>query len=248
MGKCFEQLSDERRAIITYNKLNSLYPSETSGFYQIGKLFYKKNDNDIAWENFNKIITINPLNYKSHTYLALIAKIDKLDPSKEAVVLEHLRQAKDEAVHDKKFKVIINQTFAQIYEDKGNIDLAVKYYYILHNLNPDEIDFLLHLANLHLQKKKYVTALNLYLRAFKIDPNHSLVLNQSANLYAYLSKYEEAIFFFELLLNKEPSNIEVILTLGKLYRDKVDDCDLAIQTFSKGIDLQSENLAYYEVL
>ena len=247
IGKTFEKLKDERKAIITYNKLNSMYIGETIGYYQIGKLFFKKGENDIAADNFNRVITIDPLNYKSHVYLSLIYRFDKLDSKKMETILYHLHQAKDETLHNRKFKIMINQNFAEIYEEEKNYDLAIKYYMIVLNLQPNNIDFLLRLADLHLKKKKYVTALNNYLDVHSIDPRLVFAINQVANLYAYLSKYEESIRFFKLLLEEEPDNLEIILLLGQIHRDKLGQLDKAIKVFQTGIGMEGCCLAFYEV-
>ena len=247
MGKTFEKIGDERKAIITYNKLNSLYPAETIGFYQIGKLFYKKGDFDIACDNFSRIITIDPLHYKSHVYLAIIRRLDRHDHKKVELVLSHLHQAKEEALDNNKFRIMINLNFAEIYEEQMNYDLSIKYYYVVNGLQSNNIDILVHLADLHLKKQKYVTALNLYLTVHQTSPHMSFAMNQIANLYAYLSKYEEAIRYFELILNHEPQNMHIILTLGRLLRDKVGKLEEAKKTFERGINLENSHLIFYEV-
>jgi tetratricopeptide (TPR) repeat protein len=247
LGKTFEKMDDQRKAIITYNKLNSLYPEETIGMYQIGKLFFKKGDLDIAHENFARIITIDPLHFKSHVYLALILRVDKIDQKRLEEILGHLHQAKEEAGDNRKFKVLIHQNFAELYQEQGNIDLALKYYSTVRSLQPNQTDVLLHLADLQLKKKRFVTSLNLYLEAHKLDPRLLFPLHQIANLYSFLSKYDRAVHFFELILQEEPDNVPIILTLGRVIRDKMNRPAASLPIFQKGFQSEFSQLILFEV-
>lgn len=233
--------------MITYNKLSNLFPNDTVGYYQIGKLFFRRGDYDIAHDNFLKIITIDPLQYKSHVYLAIIYRVEAGSQKNLDDILGHLHQAKDEAANNRKFKILIYKNFAEIFEEQNNVELAIKYYTIVNGLQPENTDYLLHLADLHLKKKKYVTALNLYLTAHGQRPNNTFILNQIANLYAYMSKYESAVQFFRLLIAEEPDNLTVIITLGQVLRDKMGRYEEAIEVFRKGIECEGSHLALYEV-
>lgn len=240
-------MDDQRKAIITYNKLNSLYSEETIGMYQIGKLFFRKGDYDIAHENFSRIITIDPLHYKSHVYLALILRLEKMDQKRLEEILGHLHQAKEEAGDNRKFKVLIHQNFAELYQEQGNVDLALKYYSTVRSLQPENADVLLHLADLQLKKKRFVTSLNLYLEAHKLSPHLLFPLHQIANLYSFLSKYDRAVHFFELILVEEPENVPVVLTLGRVIRDKMNRPAASLAIFQRGLDSEFEQLVLFEV-
>jgi tetratricopeptide (TPR) repeat protein len=235
LGKTFERMKDEKKALITYNKLSILYPNEVAGIYHVAKLFFKRGDIDLSEEKFAQIITIDPLNAKSHVYLARVLMQQKNKKSDEInAIIFHLNQGLEYIKENKKFELIIFRHFAELYDSIDSLDLAIKNYEQAMKLDPNSHQYYLaRLSEVYLRKNKYVSALNTYLKLFKMDRENIEVISQIAMLYAYMSNYENAVKFFNFALTIEPTNYRANLMLGRLYREKFHQHGLALETFDK---------------
>lgn len=235
LGKTFEKLKEEKKALITYNKLSLLYSNEVVGIYRVAKLFYKRGEFDLSKEKFAQIITIEPLNAKSHVYLARVLMQQKRKTPEEInAIIFHLNQGLEYLKDIPKFELIIYHHFAELYDSLDNLDLAIKNYEQAIKLeSASQHYYLARLSEVYLRKNKYVSALNTYLKLFKMDRQNIEVISQIAMLYAYMSKYENAVKFFNYVLTIEPNNYRANLMLGRLYREKFHQHGLALESFGK---------------
>jgi tetratricopeptide (TPR) repeat protein len=250
LGKTFEKLGEDKKALITYNKLSTLYPNEVSGLYRVAKLFYEKAEMDLAKEKFAQIITIDPLNAKSHVYLAMVIMGQKEKSTDDVnAIIYHLNQGKEYLKESKKFEIIIYKNFAELYDNLDNLDLAILNYELTIKLETEENShyYLAKLAEVYLRKKKYISALNIYLKLFKVDRTNISVISQIAMIYAYSSKYEDAAKFFNFALTIEPLDFKANLMLGRLYREKFHQHSLALEIFHKIVNINPKEKSLFEV-
>lgn len=107
---------------------------------------------------------------------------------------------------------------ASIYEEKGEYDLAIREGEEAVKMDSRNLKALIALGNSHLQKGSYDTAERYYKKALKIEPKNGAILNNTAMLYLFTGRLEEALRLArEAISSNSPHVGHYYDTLGKVY-------------------------------
>lgn len=87
---------------------------------------------------------------------------------------------------------------------------------------PDNITYLLFLANIFVQQEKIEEAVNLYEEILKLDPENEPVNTRLGLLYSHLGEYDTAEQIFRDLLTRNPKSYFTTLSLARLLNQKVE--------------------------
>ncbi len=134
-----------------------------------------------------------------------------------------------------------------IYEGKEKNEEAISLYKKVYDLNPEQEDNILRLANLLVKVGRKEEAIPLYEKAVEINPENSAAQAILEKLYAQFGQIEERIKTLEKLHQSKPRDTEVALKLGKAY-DKVGKYTKAVKILQELIKLDDRNYKAYSYL
>lgn len=115
------------------------------------------------------------------------------------------------------------------------------------------VDDYLFLGNNYLNLGENQLALEAFLKALKINPEHDIAALNTANTYLTLGEYKKAEDIYWALIDKNPKNIEPYLKLGELYQKYSSLRGNPESILQKGVENNPENYnlifalsSYYE--
>ncbi len=131
-------------------------------------------------------------------------------------------------------------TLARLYLNKGELDLAEKECnLVLTQIEPDNLQAMLLLSTIHVQKKKYDEAIVSLKQILEKKPDHFKALQMLCSGYIEKEEIQKAILLLEQALPDNPKELS-LYTLGTLYID-TENYDKAILTYKQGIENFPEN-------
>ncbi len=94
-------------------------------------------------------------------------------------------------------------------------------------VNPDNIDVLIHATNFYIDKKDFAQAVSTIESAIKLDPSNKLLHYNAGALYESMEKFDEAEAAFKKTLSLDPAYTDAKYSLGVFY-------------FNRGAELNNE--------
>ena len=250
IAKVLEKSGQYDKALITYQKFNSTFANQKKGLYKAAKINYKQGDYETAEDLFTKILRDDPLNMKATVYigLTLLKNSPEFDEHIKNKIVSYLTKALESHELDIKYEVIIREALSELYEFSDQIDLAIKSQKAVLKLVPKDTKQILRLTKLLISAKRYSEAISIYISIVNQNPDDLNLVNKLGSLYAYLGDHRKAIKMFVIVRTKEPKNFTANYILGKIYRDKMDSVNQAINCFETILDNDDGYKAYYEVI
>ena len=126
----------------------------------------------------------------------------------------------------------------------GNTDIGILYLQKAINFNPNEINFIINLANGLIESNRANEALNYLEAAEKLKPNLINVLYNKARALKALNKFTDAILYLDKCLEIDQENYLVLVDYGFLH-NLTSNYFLAIESYSKAIEVNSKNFMTY---
>lgn len=83
-------------------------------------------------------------------------------------------------------------------------------------------------------------AYDLSRKAYEIAPDTMIVLENYATMSMANNKYNEAETVYQRILEKDPTNAEVLFQLGNIYRVR-DDTTVAVDYYSRALEIDKDN-------
>ncbi|RME64017.1 MAG: tetratricopeptide repeat protein [Caldilineae bacterium] len=108
---------------------------------------------------------------------------------------------------------------AEIHREAGEFAAAIAAYERAAQLEPDNADPLVAIADLYMTDRRIEKALDAAQRAVQADPENVDALNVYARSLDWLGQYETAINFAFDALDLEPDNPTTLAILGEIYSD-----------------------------
>jgi tetratricopeptide (TPR) repeat protein len=110
---------------------------------------------------------------------------------------------------------IVNDNIVKGYDNlvNGNYSESSKYYDIVLEVQPENIDALINKGNLSFFQKNYLETLKFLDKAIEINPEHSILWANNAEALEEMGTYNEAITCFEKV-------IEIFLNVIPVLRQK----------------------------
>ena len=130
--------------------------------------------------------------------------------------------------------------------DRGAYEIAIQEYEKALELAPENVDILVNLGAVCLQKRRVDKAIDYFSRALTIDPNNSMALYDIGKAYMYKQDYRLGYLAFQQASNLLPEDLEIkqlmiecLRSLGK-YKDAVALMLQNIDKFSGNLDALME--------
>ncbi len=105
---------------------------------------------------------------------------------------------------------------------------------------PERYESLINASVLAHQLGRNEEAYELSKKAYDIDSNTVLVMEQYASMCMVNNKYNEAEPVYKRILEKDPTNAEVMFQLGNIYRIE-NDTTKAIEYYTQALDIDKNN-------
>lgn len=195
-------------------------PSEKRNILsEVAKIFYEKlNDSVRAIELYETILKEDPTHKEA---LKLLEKIYAKNEEWEKLLQQYLKKLEVEEDKDELINIYLN--IGEIYEDKlKDLDKSIEYYRKALEFDPKLIPALKGLERLY-------TKLNRFLPLIEILEKEAILsdtVKQKVSIYERIASiYEEevldfnkAIEFYKKILEIEPTNLDAIVSLERLYK------------------------------
>ncbi len=130
--------------------------------------------------------------------------------------------------------------------DRGSYEIAIQEYEKALELEPENVDILVNLGAVCLQKRKVDQAINYFSSALTIDSNNSMALYDIGKAYMYKQDYRLAYMAFQQASGLLPDDLEIkqlmvscLRSLGK-YKDAVAIMLSNVEKFSDNVDTLME--------
>ena len=144
-----------------------------------------------------------------------------------------------------------NLTLQEIYtlglenHQKKNLDVAIKLYNQVLEINPKHKGSLNNLGVVFRVLKKYHQAKSYFEKAIEIDPNYEIALSNLGSTYIKLEEDHKAINCYEKVIELNPNSVDAHYNLGKIFAE-TREYQKAISCYEKtiGINYNYENAHY----
>ena len=130
--------------------------------------------------------------------------------------------------------------------DRGSYEIAIQEYEKALEIEPENVDILVNLGAVCLQKRKVDQAINYFSSALTIDPDNSMALYDIGKAYMYKQDYRLAYMAFQQASGLLPEDLEIkqlmvscLRSLGK-YKDAVGIMLDNVEKFSDNVDALME--------
>lgn len=191
-------------------KLSTSFPTSLFIWNIIGASFQNLNKPYEASKAFQKVVIIDPHDYKGYNNLAVSLKeANKL--SKALVAIKKSLQLKPD--------------YAIAYNNKGNIlcdlgknDQAIKFYKKSLFFKPQYAEAYNNLGNAYQNKNNLKEAMNAYEQALLIKPDYKNALFNKGNVQRKQSNLKEAIVSYQTVIKIDPLFFEAYKNLGDSYQ------------------------------
>ena len=216
LGTSYLNARSYDRAITAFEKslmLRPPYPGET--YTNIGALYLETGKHDLARQNLNRAVRLNPNNYMAHD---LLASLDKKERNYDGA-LRHYGAA-----------IKINPNFSPSYhnlgilymemEDLGN---AVKAFRQAVALRPMCSQAYSSLGLALAKQGRCDLSIPTLQKAIKMDAGNQEALFNLATVYKMTGQYEMAAQTYKTLLEINPKDVEAMHNLGVLYLKDLKD-------------------------
>jgi tetratricopeptide (TPR) repeat protein len=228
LGTSYLHTKSYDRALAAFRKALSLkppYPGET--YTNIGALYLEIGQHDLARQNLNSAVRLNPNNYMAHDLLAALER--KKGNYGEA--LKHYRAA-----------IKINPNFGPsyhnlgiLYMDMGVLENAVEAFQQAIVLRPKSAEAYSSLGLAWAKQNRYDLAIPTLQKAVEIDAKNQEALFNLATAYNMTGQYEMAAQTYEGLLEINKKDVEAMHNLGMIYLKHLKNIQQARFYFSKAL-------------
>ncbi len=166
----------------------------------------KMGNTELAIENSNKAINLNPNNHLYYTNLGeFYKKINLLDKA-----IENLKKSIEinNKFHGSKYNL------ANIYKQIGKFEEAEKLFLESINLNPYDYQSFNNLGLLYSELLKYELSVKCYKRALIINPSDLDIKINLISVFIFIKDYSSAEFHYKEILSDYPNNKNVLKDLS----------------------------------
>lgn len=251
-----------RSGIVLWGDVIKKSPGKVRAYNNLGLAYLQQGDINLAVENFQKAIAINPRYAKAYHNLSVIeqrqgqydmalANIEKalsIGPDNPVFLnsrgeILFSKRLLDQALVDFNKAIERNRNYAEAYNNRGNVYklkgdrlLALADFNKAVLINPFYDQAYNNRGLVYRSEKKYNEALDEFTRAIKINPVNVAAINNRGLTYKDQNKYELALKDFDRILQLEPHREQIYNNRGLVY-EKRGDLGLAINDYSQAITI-----------
>lgn len=133
----------------------------------------------------------------------------------------------------------------RIYEAVGETGRAQLHLENAVNLNPNDIDLLLQLADIYSEQRNFESAISTYEKVLQQRPNRDDVYLKIGDVYLNMMKWNAAITAFQKAYELNPQNEKAYLYMGQAY-EELRQFDKAAEAYEKYVSFNPEDKAEVE--
>ncbi|MGD9581649.1 MAG: tetratricopeptide repeat protein, partial [Vampirovibrionia bacterium] len=233
---------DTKEIIYHYKSLCNLEPENDSLLYNLGHTYLEDKNYFGAIETFKKAIKIQPNNPFYHNSLAYtLVQVDDYD----GAINEYQKAININP--DTNWTSIVCQALGAIYyQAKRNADAAIMSYQMALNMEPENPEALVSLAEIHYDKGNYDSAIACYTKALEFDKENAQANCNLGFVHWEKSEIDEAIKYYQQAIALHPEYDIAYNNLGVAYLDGKGQANLAEALFAQAIKHNPNYaLAYY---
>ena len=191
---------------------------------------------NLAKENYEKAIALNPGYAKAHYNLAgALHELDEFDAS--------IQSYQNALVIEPDYAEAHNN-LGSVFKETGQLDAAIKSYEKAINIKPDYLEAYYSLGTSFQELGKLKDTVQCYEKVLELRPNLTGTLNNLGNILRELGRFDEAILNYEKAISIDPNFVEVYFNLGTTFQE-LNQLKNAIKHYKKAIEINSN---YHEAL
>lgn len=233
---------DTKEIIYHYKSLCQLEPDNDTLLYNLGHTYLEDKNYFGAIETFKKAIKIEPNNPFYHNSMAYtLVQVDDYD----GAINEYQKAININP--DTNWTSIVCQALGAIYyQAKRNADAAIMSYQMSLNMEPENPEALVSLAEIHYDKGNYDSAIACYTKALEFDKENPQANCNLGFILWEKGEIDEAIKYYQQAIALHPEYDIAYNNLGVAYLDGKGQANLAEVLFKQAIKHNPNYaLAYY---
>lgn len=241
-GEFAEKFNNSSLAYKIYDKAVKSTQRDEIFYHKIGDICVRRNNMDLAVENYRKVLAVNP---KNRDVLVKVA----------TVIQTFFPENIDEAIDCYNSLLEIDEDNSQIYYELGHLYLskndkihAISAFKLSLENNPENPFYNNSLAYALVQAELYDDAIEYYQKAIKANPDSqwtAIVCQALGAIYYQIKEnYEAAVASFQAGIILDSENSEIFLSLGDVYMAE-GDLDKAIRAYCDAISINGDDYRAY---
>jgi tetratricopeptide (TPR) repeat protein len=191
-----------------------------------------------ARKTYRKVLTFDKKNEDACIFLSKSYFVDSKFSMAKKTLLNCQKTNKKNPIY--------SYYIGKLYIDRGNLPKAHYYFKQALKIKGDFSKAILAVGLINEEKGKNTTAINIYKRHIKNNPQDTLVLNRLVQVLFIEEKFEDIIPYAERLTDLRPDDLNLKVKLGILYTDS-KELDKAVSVFKDLLEVapDSDKLNYY---
>ena len=186
-------------------------PNDALIFNIRGACYAGLDQKNLAKENYEKAIAINPEYAKAHYNLA--GALHELDEFEASI------QSYEDALAIEPDYAEAHNNLGNVLKESGQLDRAIKSYQNAIDIKPDYVEAYYSLGFSFQEKGKLEEAVDSYSKVVQLKPSFSLIHNNIGNILRELGRFDEAVLSYEKAISIDPNFFEVYYNLGITFQD-----------------------------
>lgn len=204
-------------------------PNDALLFNIRGACFAGLNQINLAKENYEKAIAINPEYSKAHFNLAGVF---------------HELEEYDASISSYQKTLLIEPDYAEAHNNLGNvlrevseIESAIESYKKAINIKPNYVEAHYSLGTSFQEIGKLNDTVRCFEQVIELRPNLTGTLNNLGNILRVLGRPDEAILNYKKAIKIDPNFVEVYFNLGTTFQE-LDQLENAVKFYKKAIEIK----------
>jgi tetratricopeptide (TPR) repeat protein len=214
---------DTQAAIETYKKVLALDPNDVDTLTIVGNLHLCEHLWDEAEEYYRQVLDLEPWRFEIQDYIEkLVGRKESPERNAESRVMQLYRSSQELV-------------------EAGDVAGAISQLEEVIDADPEYALAYNDLGVLSYQTGRKEKAVEYYRMATQLMPDNHIFLKNMADFYCFdQGNLKEALPLYSKILNEEPTDIEVLLAMGRInqHLDRKDDAKLF---FNRVLDLEPWN-------
>ena len=244
IGKCYEKMNDQQKALIYYYESIKDYPDYIPGVFKIGSILCKNDNLDEGIEFLEKAYEMDSNN--PEIVIRYCLERSKISQEKARESIDILTKLQNKGLSTK-YKLETSFAIAECHEKTGNIIECLSE---LEEMNENKlldgnVKKLIYLGQIYEKSRKYNQALATFKKVFSIDNKNIAALHALAELYSHAKVFDKAIKYVKLAITIDELSVDSLLLLGKMYQSSKNHLE-AIKAFERAaaIDLKNSKFTF----
>ncbi len=237
---CHQELHQSQEAIADYSRAIELKPDDAEAYCNRGNVYNDLGQTDAALADYRKAIELKPDDAEVYYNGGIVHR--KLGQKNEAL------QYYSKAIELKPDDAEAYNNRGNVYYDLGQKDAALADFRKAIELKPDDAKAYNNRGAVYQALGQMDAALADYSKAIELKPDNAEAYNNRGYFYAKQGEYEQALADLQKSLQIAPEEASTFHSLGFTYmhRGREGDNALALEAFTKAIQLDGEDPQFYQ--